>query len=556
MTHGFDRLERFFTSRRKASREASPKARSKSPLTPPTLNLDHQFPSPSFMRPTTSRMTARQEVSRMSTRQEVVGRMSARQDVGFRQAAYRSPSVPDMHSTPRAVHGNAFVSVSADGHYQPNHRLARMASYSNDETETLMSALHGFQFPKPPTTRPIPGWAQSPPTAIQQGAHTPRLLRSHGRSLEISIPPSYPLATPPSSDAGDHGSDLYSPKAKGPGGPLMSSGIRLPTPGQSPDMPSTHGSLLRTRIPANRPDNALFPVMDDGLGGPYGERCLDKTYSQSSKTPSDLSFGSSTLREPELDEFFSLTDDDIAECIVPDSPVLAPVDKASPTVSEDLWIASSEPLTSRLLTLAPPRASSPAKAAAFEAARIARRYDFDLVYVVNLWPHKTNRPVTPARKPMMGRLLAAHGLDGVPCPLEISEEVHTTILRSEGWVEYRDQDALDHDMARGFACAFHTGQFAPSNSSSRRTSPVSGVRLTEWIDRGIVFAAYRKPRPGQAKLGRTFKDTELGQLHREAEALVEMVLDIHAANKQRERPCRNFSADDLGPVPTMNVQVA
>ncbi|KAG5974214.1 hypothetical protein E4U55_000073 [Claviceps digitariae] len=157
----------------------------------------------------------------------------------------------------------------------------------------------------------------------------------------------------------------------------------------------------------------------------------------------------------------------------------------------------------------------------------------------------------PTRKPMMGRLLAAHGLDRLSSPLEISEDVHTNILRSEGWTEFRNQEALPDEIARGFACAFHSGQYSPS-ASPRCLSPVSGVRLSEKIDRGIIFAAYRKPRNDNNKLG---SDVGLGDLHRDAEALLEMVIDIHVTNKKRPVPCRDFSADDIGPIPT-KIQVA
>ncbi|KAG6005132.1 hypothetical protein E4U21_000386 [Claviceps maximensis] len=539
MTNGFDRLERLFAYKRKASTEASPNGRSGPPVQPP----NQQFPSPSFIRPKTSRMTARQEIC-------------------IRQATDRSPSVPDIRSAQRAEYGPRLVSVPADGSkYQPQYRLTQLPAFSHGETETLMSALHDFQFPKPPssngTTSP-----RAKHFSYEKPAQTPRLTRSRCRSpLEISIPAPYRLDTPPSSDPGDN--ELHSPSSTAKRSQMISLPTRLPTPEQSPDVGPSHDSRLTSVQSADCLDNTLYQAIENQLGEPFDQR-LEKTHSQSSIAQSAAgSFCSSTLREPDVSEFLSLSDDDIAES-APNSPVLAPVQKVDdriPSVPEDLWISSSEPLESRLLTLTPPRASRPAAAAAFEAARIARRYDFDLVYVVNLWPNTscptppTHQSMPPPRKPMMGRLLAAHGLHHVPSPLEISEEVHTTILRSDGWVEYRDQDALPHDIARGYASAFHTGQYAPSGPP-RRASPVSGVRLSERVDRGIIFAAYRKPRRGNDKLGRTFSDVELGELHRNAEALVEMVIDIHVANKKRRLPCRNFSSDDIGPIPTPKTPLA
>lgn len=266
------------------------------------------------------------------------------------------------------------------------------------------------------------------------------------------------------------------------------------------------------------------------------------------------------MREPDFNEFLNLSDDDIAES-TPESLLLESCEGAEPILPPmGLSISSSQPLTSSLLTLTPPRTSRPAAVAAFEAARIARRYDFDLVYVVNLWPDHTSaglcdwdpdgRPGDRLNvgKPMMGRLLAAHGLHHVPSPLQISSLVHTTILRSDGWIEYRNQEAQGHYLARGYASAFYTGQYT-RNGCPDANEPVSGVRLSERIDRGIVFAAYRKPRAGADKLGRCFTEEELGELHEEAEALVEMLIDIHVASRLRQPPARRSVSDDTGPMP-------
>jgi hypothetical protein len=156
---------------------------------------------------------------------------------------------------------------------------------------------------------------------------------------------------------------------------------------------------------------------------------------------------------------------------------------------------------------------------------------------------------------MTGRLLAAHGLHHVPSPLQISISAHTDVLKSHGWTEYQNLKAEPYDLARGFTCSFYTGQYSRS-TSSRSTSPVSGVRLSERIDRGIIFAAYRKPREGENKLGRTFTEEVLGELHRDAEVLVELVIDIHVANRRRHPPTRTSLADETGPIPLQHVEVA
>lgn len=525
MANGLDRLERLFAYKRKAS--PSPNGRRTASTVP---SFDQQFPSPSFIRPKTSRMTARQEVR-------------------LGQATERSPSVPDIYSAQRAGHSHTFGSVSGDSNYQLKHRLGRSPSFGHRQTET--SGLHEFQFPKPPS-RNGDASPLSLTFSLEDLVEAPRLPSPRRRSpLEISIPSTYQLDTPPSSEPEDNGLDATSPTAKGP---QFSLSTCLPTPDLSPEVGPVDDTQLRSVKSADCLDRALFHAIEDQLGEPFDHVSLGRTCSQSSIAHSARSFCSSTLREPDVNEFLSLSDDDIAED-TPDSPALEPLEEADPSTSPlDRWISSSDPPTPRLLTLTPPRASRPAAAAAFEAARIARRYDFDLVYVVNLWPD-TSCPGTSTQKPMVGRLLAAHGLHHVPTPLQIAADVHTTVLRSDGWIEYRNEEALPQDIARGYACAFYTGQYATS-TSSHCTGPVSGIRLSERIDRGIVFAGYRKPRDDDGKLGRTFGDAELGKLHEDAEVLVEMVIDIHVANRNRQSSSRNCLTDDIGPIPMQQTGMA
>ncbi|KAK2590441.1 hypothetical protein QQS21_011872 [Conoideocrella luteorostrata] len=525
MANGLDRLERLFAYKRKQS--PSPNGRADRIVQP----IELQFPSASFIRPKTSRMTARQEIH-------------------LRQAAERSPSVPDIFGAQRAVHSRTYGSVSTDTNCELEKRLVRSPSFTHRQAENLVSGLQEFQFPTPPSrngdTSPVSLTFDT--TNLDQ---VPRLPSPRSRSpLHISIP-SYRLDTPPSSDPEDNGSNSPSPTTKGPQN-LLPVPACLPTPDESPEIRPVPDSQLRSVKSVDDLDKAL--AIEDQFGESFDQQSLGRTYSQSSITYSTHSFCSSSLREPDFNEFFNLSDDDIAES-TPNSPDLEPVgDDVLTLPPMELSISASVPLTSSLLTLSPPRASRPAAAAAFEAARIARRYDFDLVYVVNLWP-ETSQYVSTADKPMVGRLLAAHGLHHVPSPLQVSADVHMHILRTHGWIEYRNNKPQPQDLSRGYGCAFYTGQYARSNSL-RPASPVSGVRLSEKIDRGIVFAAYRKPCEGVNKLGRSFSHRELGELHRDAEALVEMVIDIHVANRSRQPPTRSSLADDIGPIPAQQIEVA
>ena len=133
------------------------------------------------------------------------------------------------------------------------------------------------------------------------------------------------------------------------------------------------------------------------------------------------------LREPSLGDFLTLSDDDIADNTVatagPPAVPAAPASPATPTASRTAVVSKppsfglppnppcpstppgsavppQSPTGSRFLTLSPPLASLSAMAAAFEAARIATKYKFDLVYVVNLWPnHMVSSRDWPAGPP-------------------------------------------------------------------------------------------------------------------------------------------------------------
>ncbi|KHN95327.1 uncharacterized protein MAM_06831 [Metarhizium album ARSEF 1941] len=530
MANGLERLERLFAYKRKASPTPGGRANSAVQAT------EQQFPSPSFIRPKTSRMTARDEVR-------------------WTQAAGRSPSVPDIATSPPTAHRQAHNSVTTGCNHPPKGRSCRSPFFTQRNIEQLITGLCEFQFPaksgldsEPLPTSPI---LDAPKFCV------PPLPTPRGRSLlEISVPISSRLDTPPTSD---DGSQPTSPRGKGPQIPLPAC---PPTPGQSPDLGPVADIKLRNVKSADALDRSLFKGIESQLGEPFDDFSLSRSYSQSSLAHSAHSFCSSTLREPDFNEFLNLSDDDIAES-TPDSPALEPLEdvhSTPPLMNLSMSSSSSQPAPCALLTLTPPRASRPAAAAAFEAARIARRYDFDLVYVVNLWPDTSRQTsgynLNSRVRPMIGRLLAAHGLHHVPSPLQISTQVHTQVLKSDGWIEYQNQDAQPHDLARGFSCAFYTGQYA-RGSSSRSASPVSGVRLSERIDRGIVFAAYRKPQHGQDRLGRNFSEEELGELHRDAEVLVEMVIDIHVANRSRQPRTRTSLTDETGPIPLQTlVEVA
>ncbi|KAK3181334.1 hypothetical protein K4F52_007348 [Lecanicillium sp. MT-2017a] len=532
MANGFDRLERLFAYKRKGSLPAC------EPISP-TKEIEQQFPSPSFIRPKAARMCARDETR-------------------LRHASGRSPSVPDILDSRGSMRGHSRNGGSTGSSCTQKRVPLRSPSLNSGRKDRFAPGLQEFKFPARQTPN---SEAQSTLSSQKSSSEVPRIPSPRSRSpLHLSILPNR-TDTPPSSDPEDDHSPRASPRSKKlPELPYAAP----PTPGESPELgPLPELPTLRHSQSADALEKTMLTDIRFEMNDLLDDTPLQRSQSQTSLAVSiPASTGSSVLREPDLNDFLNLSDDEVAEDA---DHELEPVNDPQSTLPPMDLSISSKPLASTLLTLTPPRASQPATAAAFEAARIARRYDFDLVYVVNLWPGSpmpwNGSPLArdtddaEGERPLIGRLLAAHGLHHVPSPLQISSLVHTTILRSDGWIEYRNPEARQHDLARGYACAFYTGQYSRSVSGDRST-PVSGVRLSEQIDRGIVFAAYRKPRAGDCKLGRTFTECELGDLHREAESLVEMLIDIHVTNRLRQPPTCARATEETGPMPLQQLVAA
>ncbi|TQV97261.1 hypothetical protein V2A60_000116 [Cordyceps javanica] len=519
MSNRFDRFERLFAYKRKGSLPTAITCEPE-PLSPTTRlsELDQQFPSPSFIRPKKLRMCARDEIR-------------------LREVTGRSPSVPDIFTSQGSIRGHSRDNGSTGSSFSRKGSV-RSPSLNSRRENNLVAGLRDFQFPNPTFQNGQVSPQSS--TFSDKSSEAPRIPSPRSRSpLRMDIAP-YRTDTPPSSDPEDNNSpsELWRTK-KLPELPHRAP----PTPDESPKLGPVPDSARLPHLRHSQSTGALEKMVLGDINLDLGDTLegvpMRRSNSEQSLAPSEApSTSSSVLREPDVNEFLSLSDDDIAE------EELAGIEAQSQS--------APQPLVTTLLTLTPPRASQPATAAAYVAARIAKSYDFDLVYIVNLWPGPME---SNGERPLIGRLLAAHGLHHVPSPLQISSLVHTTILRSDGWIEYRNADARPHDLARGYASAFYTGQYARSLSGNT-SAPVSGVRLSEQIDRGIVFAAYRKPRPGNDRLGHSFDDKELGELHREAESLVEMLIDIHVTNRLRQPPASARTNEETGPMPLQQLVAA
>ena len=529
MLNSFDRLERFF-SKRKSSAVTEEKRPSESR----TITEIPQFPSPSFIRPKASRMAARQEARNLQSLPHSASESELGEPEGLE--SNRNDKPPRLTLLPM----RSLSLLSPNGTFTAN----KLEGYGRSTTETRAGAASGL--------------FESQAVEIPIKERSSRKCKSRA-SLRIVIP-SNTIDTPPPSDSDAAASVPFLKRLPpipqtAPPTPrysLNSSSPERQGPrySKSADTLSTETSRTSQSLQSQFPKSSMSSM-------PH------RSESQSSKGDlSQASLSGSTLKEPEFQNFWELSDEDVAES-PPESPILPATENdifSFPSIS--LAFPPPQPSQPSLLTLTPQRPSGPATAAAFEAARIAARYDFDTIYVVNLWPDDGGAGShtdielgqTPNSKPQaMGRLLAAHGLHHVSSPLQISSTFHNTVLQTEGWIEYCNVDARPQDLARGYACSFYQGHFDDGKLAPAKFQQ-SEVRLPEAIDRGIVFAAYRKPRSGRDKLGATLKPESLGNLHDQAEALVQMLMDVHLTNRLRQPQLSNRVSDGIGPIPIPNIE--
>ncbi|ORY60214.1 uncharacterized protein BCR38DRAFT_477047 [Pseudomassariella vexata] len=274
------------------------------------------------------------------------------------------------------------------------------------------------------------------------------------------------------------------------------------------------------------------------------------------------------LQEPTFDDFYALSDEDISE-IRPATPkpnlwappCPPPKDKPKPPPPRKLGAAVATPsmqtvainpnsgdvtppdtpTDARFLTLTPPATPSGALGAIM-AAGIAKTYNFDLVYVISLWPSGQGNLLDPSRRPsarssqrptrsggtmvahpnseFSGRLMAAFGLNEVPSPFRIPTTVQLRTLDTHEWREYGNPTAKPEEFSRGWTCSFHSDHVPMARNSLQASPDIV-------MNRGIVFAAYTK-RNNEAAVklkSRAEKDQFLDRLHLDAKTLVDALLD-------------------------------
>ncbi|KAK4180801.1 hypothetical protein QBC36DRAFT_11164 [Triangularia setosa] len=557
MAVGLDKLERLEkkfrlfskSKKRVASREPKPK---RGPSTPAPWSTNGEdvsqtFPSPSFIRPTSQRMMARDEVV-----------LSPRQ-------SQRAQSLPDAPSTPRL---NSLISIDVSP--RPSIRSAnsphvpqRTSSLSprSSRTSSSLAELLDFSFDGASATglgdnntserrsrsdSKVHPRSTSPSVSPKAQINRKRRPSEQEGSLAISFGPA-PIPTPP-----------CSPPESPPVSPSL---VPLPLAG-------TYGTKLGLIEPPERSRS----IHVFGEQPPkYPAKVPRKAPSLSTLTMTRTMAKSNTiLKEPSLDDFMALSDDEILDGF-PVPPHLQRPSPNPPSPNPPSFPLPPDPpmvLTPRrpsatypLLTLSPPLASRPATAAAFEAARIAAKYNFDLVYVVNLWPNdmglsrpssrRSPYPPSPPQTPVFastpsvrrtpsrritGRLLAAYGLSSIKYPFRISAPVHEKVLRTEGWLEYRSDEFKEGEHARGYMCSFHTC-YHPSKHETLDSSSAKKP------NRGIVFAAYRNSPMDN-------NEAQLELLREDAETLVDLLIDIHSTQRERKPSARRYAAEETGPLPS------
>ncbi|RGP62484.1 hypothetical protein FLONG3_10213 [Fusarium longipes] len=522
MANGFGSLERFFVKKKAPAALNDQAQPASAPSTIP------QFPSPSFIRPKASRMAAREEVRK--------------------QPASRVPSFPGPVSPQQMDFTNIQSPTSRSDSHQSQYSPLK-TSFMPTQAEPFLDNFDVYKFPRPPTSQGGTSASSStrdPKSSMEAPSERSLPLRSP-RKREVGASR---LETPPSSDLEDEAksSPKYLRDKELPALPQQ----KPPTPDSSPELRPLHIAQLTASKSIDILNKAVYRDIRRHFTKTLDQRPLQKAASLTSQEPyaNRLSISSSTLREPDFNEFFELSDDDIAE--------LAPEETADVEAMPCAAYSTPGSTRSSLLVLTPPlHASKPAVAGAFEAARIAARYDFDFVYVVNLWTDnsQTQSDVStnldsPGKKfrPLAGRLLASYGMENVNAPVQISTASHRKILKTPGWIEYRPQSFRDDEFARGYAHAFHTGRGSEDGSATSRNSASSSASMqSSNPNRGIVFAAYRAPR-ADGSLACTKAD--LINLHKDAEALVEMLVDINVTSQLREPRSQSRQSEETGPMPT------
>lgn len=602
----FDRLEKLFSRKKKGSELHASDIAISRPATPiqlpPGSDANTQtFPQPSFIRPTSSRMVAREEV--------LLTPHSGRRALSLPEppSTPRLPSSVPSTNSPRLTGCEAPVNClpiparySSVGSAIPQRSPLCYPDASRDDPSfefleysfsTASKESRNDSSPRRRSRSSFKSLSRSANGSVSPRARGDRKRYSAGSQTKASV--SQQLQGHVSQEAEQHVSPSSGQLPRG------SRCLEVAAPGYL--SPSLSPRPIPRRIyepkkldndsgDLRRPKSLEIIERDIKHVGDY----LRKSTSLGELPTAKVPRSDPILKEPSVTDFLALSDDDIADGnaglraqpTASKPPTFALPPNPSPAPSP-VWTKPAYPL----LTLSPPLASKPATSAAFEAARIAAKYHLDLVYVVNLWPSHMSRPSrssplsqfcgtpvatspgritipSPPRSPVSntsgydsgfesrvprdsprggvtGRLLAAYGLPSIMYPFRISAPVHQKVLRTQGWLEYRNESGAPDEFARGYSCSFYTGHSpargreqktdaAATTPDGRRKNRSNTNNKNRPPNRGIVFAAFRLPREDGTPVCSNAE--ELEALHRDAEALVDMLIDIHMAQRQTRAP--------------------
>ncbi|KAK0754257.1 hypothetical protein B0T18DRAFT_424676 [Schizothecium vesticola] len=569
-----DKLERFFKKRRGFARgflalDGCPASRAAMSDT-----VFRTFPQPSFIRPTSTRMLAREELSPNSRRFNRSGSLPE----NYTDSSSETSSQLAPQTTTESHHVEPRSSLSL---VHPPRIPRRTSSLSPGRRSASLASLGELLELSFAPSKSQAATMELVKARQRSGSVSPKTPPKNNNQYSDSLiqPPISrscylaSLATPPPSVEHDK---PFGPEAMSYQKPLALLPPAQLTPAPSPRLiplpePGADELKMETKSAAQRPQSLDVSALIIKSQRKILRRSTSLSMLQ---IPNPKKRMHPVLREPSLGDFLTLSDDDIADnalaaASTPSAPA-ALASPATPTASRVVVVSNPPsfalppnppcPSTppgpavpaqnstgSRLLTLSPPLASRSATSAAFEAARIATKYKFDLVYVVNLWPNHMvssrdwpagppSPPATPetcdsgasitsprsARVGMNGRLLAAHGLQKVPSPFRIVAPVHMKVLRSDSWLEFRAEDAAPEEFQHGFMHSFFTGH-CPNPETRGMEMPKT--RRGPVPNRGIIFAAYRLPHSE----GVVQPEVNIDELQDDAGNLVNMLLNRHQA---------------------------
>lgn len=662
MANGLDRLERLFSKRKSAPARdttvsningSAPPAFAQPESDSPLLEV--VFPPPSFIRPTANRMHARDEFELPSPIS--VGRTSSSDSArnSRRLSHLDSRDNREMNDTRRRSGPATTASF---------HLPSRTSSLLTRRHDRKPGGLIQLQLPGGTTSTNDPS-CQSPQSPSADISSTSEDQKVAQRRLLEALPiyPAVKVETPPASDQDEFNFPSPPSSTRGRLPPAILSPF---TPEPSPDMIPQRDSILsepKTSSDIRRESVCTVPSRRTTLATISSAALLDDDWRDSYVQDPQVTVSpesASVFQEPKVQDFLALTADDLAEfrTKAPTNPPLR-LPPPPPVLPPSVRSPAFSPSRRGSNMLAP---LAPDEVAAFQAARIAKKYDFDFLYVINFWPKDMShlhRPSEPANHPSIpssvlssptssvskppsilysptsecpttknstprhslqapseadsstasdfhitdccpesagigggprprpavaGRLLAAYGLNTLDGPFRPGARAHRKILRegTDGWIEYRKTDAKENEFARGYARSYYTSTeevsprraSAPGGSTSNSSNcmaaasasrlatqmegamavrqsfssavgavagrarhsasgPAGGAGVAaRRVSRGIVFAAYRRPRGhgGTVHSSRA----ELDALEKDAEALVDLVLDFHQDRRRWE----------------------